>query len=85
MFFTGSLVNIAAVFLALALGWYVFWYLMLEIFCISTGVTVNEAFNRHRYRYLFTPFRSIDKTIKLRYNNKFNKGLAENWSHFLTK
>jgi hypothetical protein len=84
-FLAGSLVNIATTLLTLAISWYGFWYLMLEVFCISTGITANEAFNRHRCRYLFTPFQSIDKTIKLRYNNKFSKGFYTNWVDFLTK
>jgi len=49
--------------LSAAVAWYGFWYAFLELYAISDALTVNEVMNRHRYRYLFTPFRSMDGSI----------------------
>jgi len=76
---------ILTVFLTIPIAWYSFWYLLLEIYSISNGLTANEVLNRHKYRYLFTPFQSIDGTLKLRFKNPFTKGFLNNWMDFLTK
>jgi len=31
----------------------IFWYVIVEIYTIMHGITLNESVNRHRYRYLF--------------------------------
>lgn len=35
---------------------YLGWFLFLEVWCISDNITVNEAFRRFRYRYLYVSF-----------------------------
>ena len=49
--------------ICVAVAWYSFWYAFLELYAISDALTVNEVMNRHRYRYLFTPFKSMDGSI----------------------
>jgi nucleoid-associated protein YejK len=71
------------IFLACIVNWYLFWYLFIEIYSISSGLTVNETLNLHRYKYLFRNFICIDGTRKVQYFNRFNKGFVENWMEFI--
>lgn len=71
------------IFLACIVNWYLFWYLFLEIYSISSGLTVNETLNLHRYRYLFRNYTCIDGTMKVQYFNRFNKGFVQNWMEFI--
>jgi palmitoyltransferase ZDHHC13/17 len=63
--------------------WYSWWYFFIEIFSVSCALTVNEVMNRHRYRYLYTPFLALDDTVKMQYKNPFTKGIFHNWIEFL--
>ena len=64
-------------------AWYSFWYAFLELYAITDGLTVNEVMNRHRYRHLFTAFRSMNGTPQLMYKNPFSRGITKNWLEFL--
>lgn len=75
---------ISSVILVIPVWWYSLWYLFLEIYSISNNLTANEVLNRHRYRYLFAPFQSLDGTLKLKFKNPFTKGFFNNWIDFLT-
>ena len=65
--------------------WYSLWYLFLESYSISYGLTINEVINRHRYRYLFVPYLAMDDTVRMQYKNPFTKGLLHNWVDFLVE
>jgi hypothetical protein len=64
-------------------AWYLLWYVLLELYGVSFNITVNEAFNRHRYRYLYYPYQFPSGNFGLRYNNPFDKGIWANWVEFL--
>ena len=71
------------ILLAVIVSWYNWWYLFLELFSISNGLTVNEVINRHRYRYLYTSYIASDDTVKIQFKNPFTKGFVQNWLNFL--
>jgi DHHC palmitoyltransferase len=64
--------------------WYNSWYLFLEVYSISQGLTCNEILYRYRYKYLYTQITTDAGAKKLRYKNPFNKGFLVNWLEFLT-
>jgi len=79
-----GVLNLCVVIVSVAVLWYSWWYLFLELYAISNALTVNEVLNRHKCKYLFTPFQSIDGTLKLKFKNPFTKGFLHNWMDFLT-
>ena len=78
-----SLLHILFLVVSGLIWWYSFWYLFLELYSISQALTVHEALNRHRCRYLFFPCRDSEGTLKLRYKNPFHRGVLRNWVRFL--
>lgn len=78
-------INILVVFCLLGMTWYTLWYHFLEVYAISNALTVNEVLNRHRYRYLYTPYKSIDGGIKMRFKNPYYKSILQNWIEFITQ
>ena len=71
------------IILTVIVWWYSLWYLFLELYSISNGLTINEVINRHRYRYLYTPSLALDDTIKMQFKNPFTKGFLHNWLEFI--
>lgn len=71
--------------------WFVFWCFVMEVICISQGLTANEALYRHRYLYLFKaqeygsnvsdPKSAVNYRVV--YSNPNNKGFLANWVEFL--
>jgi hypothetical protein len=82
-FASDSPLVILSVLVSIPVAWYMFWYVILELYGITYNVTVNEAFNRHRYRYLYYPYRFSSGNFGLRYHNPFCKGVVANWIEFL--
>ena len=78
-----SPVHLVVLLCCFLVWWYSLWYWFLEVWSVSQGLTVNEALNRHRYRYLFSPCCGMDEQPKLRYNNPFHRGVFRNWVDFL--
>ena len=70
-------------FLDLCALWYLGGYLILILYSISNALTANEVLNRHRYRYLYTPFQAPDNTLRLRFKNPFFKSYLTSWTDFL--
>ncbi len=82
-YFEDSPLVIVMVALTIPVAFYLFMYVLLELYGITYNITVNEAFNRHRYRYLYTPYRFTSGNFGLRYINPFSKGVIKNWVEFL--
>jgi len=85
LFLEDSVVLVSAVLLAAPATFYLMWYAALEFYCVSDNTTVNEAFNRHRYLYLYTPHKFSSGNFGLRYENPFTRGFLRNWINFLAK
>ena len=64
--------------------WYSFWYLFLEVYCISYGLTIYETLNRHKCRYLFKISNNSAGNQIMVFNNPYTKGFLLNWSNFIT-
>ena len=82
LFVNSSFPHVLLVAGCVLVWWHSFWYLFVEVYSISQGLTVHEALNRHRCRYLFSPCVGEDKGPKLRYKNPFHKGVLKNWVEF---
>ena len=78
-------INIIVLILLVGMTWYTVWYHFLEVYAISNGLTANEVLNRHKYRYLYAPYKSIDGSIKMRFKNPFYKNILQNWVEFITQ
>lgn len=72
----------AVVVLAALVWWYNLWYLFILGFSTAKGLTLNEIFNRHRYRYLFEIIQSMDEKPRMRFRNPFDKGIISNTFEF---
>jgi hypothetical protein len=77
--FPGTLV---LVIVSLSYIWTVFWYFVVQVVCISQGITVNEAVNRHRYGYFFE-YQQLADSYRVVFVNPHNKGFFNNWLDFL--
>lgn len=71
--------NVGMALACVPVAWYAGWYMFMEVASISQGLTANEAFNRHRYKYLY----SQGSTKVMHFTNPFTKGLIINWADFL--
>lgn len=76
-------VNLCVASMCVPAAWYCGWYLYMEVHAISQGLTANEVFNRHRYRYLFSQVTSPEKGKQMSFTNPFTKGFFKNWVDFL--
>jgi palmitoyltransferase len=75
--------NVLVTALVMAVAWYSGCYLCLELYAISSGLTANEVFNGHRYRYLLSRVVDPTKGQVVRFVNPFTKGILKNWMSFL--
>lgn len=83
-FAEAGVLEIGVTVLCCLVTWYTWWYLIMEMVCISKGSTVNEALNRHKYKYLFK-IKELSKVgYRIVYENPYDKGIFINWLDFLT-
>ena len=70
------------VLISLAYNWTILWYFAIQVICISQGLTVNEALNRHKYSYFFQ-YQQVFESYRVVYSNPHTKGFLTNWLEFL--
>jgi len=82
-FLSESLIHQSALLLSFGVFWCTSCHLYLYLYSITYAQTVNEVLNRHRYRYLFTPFKGKDGEAKMRFANPFYRSIWRSWLDFL--
>lgn len=82
-FINEPLMHQCSLLVSLCAFWYLTCHLYLFLYSITYAQTVNEVLNRHRYRYLFSSFKSKDGDVKMRFSNPFYRSMWRNWMEFL--
>ena len=83
-FWGAEVIAITTVGISFVVCWYLGWYLLLAVYCISRGMTIYEALNLHKCRYLLVDDVSSNGEPLKRYKNPFDNGFITNWVEFLT-
>ena len=63
-------------------SWYVGWFLLCEVICISNALTLNEALNVPNYRYLYKQVLSSKGYPMLKFEDPAYKNIFTNWFEF---